>query len=139
MVWDKASNDLDERQEINRRFLNLSQQLPESSRSTVLRRVGHATSTMMTDTDQCVQTLLLRRRFAQAWRWKGFKGNIWQPCPAWNNSSRSVKYLHIVPAGSPSRGGDVTVYVWHALTELAHSLLFFSCAHFCLYGPFNCI
>ena len=32
-----------------------------------------------------------------------------------------------VPAGSPSRGGDVTVYVWHKPTELAHSVLFCSC------------
>ena len=44
-----------------------------------------------------------------------------------------------VPAGSPSHGGDVTVYVWHKPTELACSFLFFSCVYFCLYGPFNCI
>ena len=44
-----------------------------------------------------------------------------------------------VPAGSPSRGGDVTVYVWHKPAELAHSLLFCSCVYFCLYGSFNCI
>ena len=44
-----------------------------------------------------------------------------------------------VPAGSPSRGGDVTVYVWRNPTELAHSFLFCSCVRFCLYGPFNCI
>ena len=43
------------------------------------------------------------------------------------------------PAASPSRGGDVTVYVWHKLTELAHSFLFCSCVSFCLYGPFNCL
>ena len=41
--------------------------------------------------------------------------------------------------GSPSCGGDVTVYVWHKPTELAHSFLFCSCVYFCLYGPFNCI
>ena len=35
--------------------------------------------------------------------------------------------------------GDVTVYVWHKPTELAHSFLFCSCVYFCLYGPFNCI
>ena len=49
----------------------------------------------------------------------------------------SVKFAHLkwteflrllVPAGSPSRGG-----------ELAHSFLFCSCVYFCLYGPFNCI
>ena len=44
-----------------------------------------------------------------------------------------------VPAGSPSRDGDVTVYVWHEPTELAHSFLFCPCVYFCLYGPFNCI
>ena len=44
-----------------------------------------------------------------------------------------------VLVGSPSRGGDVTVYVWHRPPELAHSFLFFSCVCFCLYGPFNCI
>ena len=44
-----------------------------------------------------------------------------------------------VPMGSPSRGGDVMVYVWHEPAELAHSVLFCSCVYFCLYGPFNCI
>ena len=44
-----------------------------------------------------------------------------------------------VPMISPSRGGDVTVYVCHKSTELAHSFLFCSCVCFCLYGPFNCI
>ena len=43
------------------------------------------------------------------------------------------------PVGSPSRGGHVTVYVWHKPTELAHSLLFCSCVYFCFYGHFNCI
>ena len=43
-----------------------------------------------------------------------------------------------VPASSPSRAGDVTVYVWHKATELAHSFLFCSCIYFCPYGPFNC-
>ena len=44
-----------------------------------------------------------------------------------------------VPAGWPSRGGDVTDHVWHKSTELAHSFLFCSCVYFCSYGPFNCI
>ena len=44
-----------------------------------------------------------------------------------------------VPAGSPSRGGDVTVYVWHKPPELVHSVLFCSCICFFLYGPFSCI
>ena len=43
-----------------------------------------------------------------------------------------------IPAGSPSRGGDVTVYVWRKPTELAHSFSFCSYAYFCLSGPFNC-
>ena len=48
-------------------------------------------------------------------------------------------FLIEVPIGSPSRGGDIMVYVWHKPTELAHSLLFCSCVYFCLNGPFNCI
>ena len=45
-----------------------------------------------------------------------------------------------VPAGSPSRGGDVVVNVFDTKpTELAHFFLFCSCVCFCLYGPFNCI
>ena len=47
--------------------------------------------------------------------------------------------LCIIPMPSPSRGGDVTVYVWHKTTKLAHSFLFCSCVYLCLYGPFNCI
>ena len=49
--------------------------------------------------------------------------------------------LFPVSAGSPSRGGDVAVYVFfpHRPTELALSFFFYSCVHFCLYGPFNCI
>ena len=43
------------------------------------------------------------------------------------------------PPGSPSRGGDIAVYVWHKPSELAHSFLFLSCVFFCLCGPFNCI
>ena len=43
-----------------------------------------------------------------------------------------------VPAGSPSSGGNVTVYVWHKPTELVHSLLC-SWVCFCIYGPFNYI
>ena len=34
--------------------------------------------------------------------------------------------LPAVPAGSPSRGGGVTVYVWNKPTELAYSFFFFS-------------
>ena len=30
----------------------------------------------------------------------------------------------VVPADSPSRGGDVTVYVWRKPTELAHSFFY---------------
>ena len=44
-----------------------------------------------------------------------------------------------VPAGSPSRGGDVSICVWHKPTELAHSFLFCSCVYSCLYDPLNCI
>ena len=49
-------------------------------------------------------------------------------------------FLIPVPSGSPSDGGDVTVYVFDIKsTELAHSFLLCSCVYFCLYGPFNCI
>ena len=49
-------------------------------------------------------------------------------------------FYHVhVPASSPSCGGEVTVYVWHKPTELAHSFIFCSCVYYCLYGPFNCI
>ena len=41
-----------------------------------------------------------------------------------------------VPAGSPSRGGDVMVYVWHKPSELVRSFLFCYCVYFCLYGTF---
>ena len=47
-----------------------------------------------------------------------------------------LKNCFTVPA---SRDGNVTVYVWHKPTELAHSPLFCSCVYLCLYGPFNCI
>ena len=46
---------------------------------------------------------------------------------------------YAVPAGSPSRGGDAGVYVWHKPTELAHTFSFCSCVYFYLYDPFNCI
>ena len=47
--------------------------------------------------------------------------------------------LVIIPSGSPSRGGNVTVYVWHKPAEFAHSCLSRSRVCFSLYGPFNCI
>ena len=52
--------------------------------------------------------------------------------------------LASVPAGSPSRGGDVAVYVFDVNQPslptsflLLFFLLFYSCVYFCLYGPFN--
>ena len=44
-----------------------------------------------------------------------------------------------IPAGSLSRGGDATVYVWHNPTVLAHSCLLCSCVYLCLYHPLSCI
>ena len=55
------------------------------------------------------------------------------PCPS---VSVSVS-VSLVPAGSPSLGRDVVVYVKDKSTELAHSFLFCSCVYLCLYGPFN--
>ena len=46
----------------------------------------------------------------------------------------------VVPAGSPSRGGDVTVYVRDInQPSFPPPFLFCSCVCFCLYSPFNCI
>ena len=44
-----------------------------------------------------------------------------------------------IPIGSPSHGGDVTVYIWHRPAKLANSFLFCPCVYFGLYGTFNCI
>ena len=46
-----------------------------------------------------------------------------------------------VPAGSPSRGGDITVYVpdKHQPSLPPPFFLFCSCVCFCLYSPFSCI
>ena len=52
---------------------------------------------------------------------------------------RSDSFLTMpVPAGSPSRGGDLAVDDFDInQTELAYSFSFRSCVCFCLYGPFN--
>ena len=56
------------------------------------------------------------------------------------SSSDMGRYVQsLSPEGPPSRGGDVTVYVWHKPTKLAHSFSFCSCGYFCLYCPLNCI
>ena len=54
--------------------------------------------------------------------------------------------LRHVPVGSPSRGGDVAVYVLDinqaSLPTPFYSvlfLLFYYCVYFCLYASFNCI
>ena len=53
---------------------------------------------------------------------------------------RTCVYYSKVPAGFPSRGEDVAVYVFHIKpTGLAHSFLYCSSGYICLYGPFNCI
>ena len=54
-------------------------------------------------------------------------------------SSDMFRRITVVPAGSPSPGEDVTVYVWHKPTDLAHYFSFCSCIYFCLDDPFNCI
>ena len=51
-----------------------------------------------------------------------------------------VSVWSFIPAGSPSRDGDVTVCVKDInQSSLPHSFLFCSCVYFRLYGPFNCI
>ena len=67
------------------------------------------------------------------WRWASEDQSNKLSCWPWCGTASTV------PVGSPSHGGDVTVYVWHKPPELAHSFLVCSCVYFCLYGPFNCI
>ena len=54
-------------------------------------------------------------------------------------SGKSVGLWPGMPTGLPSRGGDVTIYVWHKPAVLAHSFSFCSCVYLCLYGSFNCM
>ena len=58
-----------------------------------------------------------------------------------NYCNVSFEYLAEVPAGSPSRGGNVVVSVQdvNQLSLPTSFFLFCSCAYFCLCGPFNCI
>ena len=58
-------------------------------------------------------------------------------------ASRKLRSLPLVPAGSPSRGGNVAVYVFD-LSQPSLPTPFFlfefcSCVYFWLYGPFNYI
>ena len=53
-------------------------------------------------------------------------------------SSTAEPSVTEVPAGSPSRGGDVTVHVTDInRPSLPPPFLFCTCVYFCLYGPFN--
>ena len=61
------------------------------------------------------------------------------PCQRFLVATLKAKVFVKVPSGSPSRGGDVTFFVGHKSTKLAHSFLFGSFVCFFLYGPFNCI
>ena len=61
-----------------------------------------------------------------------------EPCDA-DTAAIVILLWGRVPTGLPSRGGDITVYVWHKPAELVHSFLLCSCVYFCLCGPFNCI
>ena len=70
------------------------------------------------------------RRTATAW---------WQRDVVAQKMRYKLTFLLIVTTGSPSRGGDVMVYVWHKPAEFAHSFVFFSCVYFCLFGSFTCI
>ena len=57
------------------------------------------------------------------------------------NSLVSATFFTLpVPTSSPSRGGDVAVYVFD-INQLSLPTPFFFCFcfHFCLFGPFNCI
>ena len=62
-------------------------------------------------------------------------------------SSTSVERLNInvcfaskhVTVGSPSRGGDVAVYVFDINQPSLPTAFYSVLASICLYGPFNCI
>ena len=56
-------------------------------------------------------------------------------------TQQTICFSLSVPAGSFSRGGDVTVYVKDVNQPSLHVLffLFCSCVHLRLYSPFNCI
>ena len=57
-----------------------------------------------------------------------------------DNPPLAASTLVWVPVGSPSRGGDVKVYVYDInQLSLPTPFLFCSCVCFRLYGPFNCI
>ena len=65
---------------------------------------------------------------------------------SWANAYPCILVLHVtpigVPVGSPSRGGDVRVYVKNTIQPSLPTPFFFlfcSCVYFCLYGPVNCI
>ena len=60
---------------------------------------------------------------------------LYHPCTKIDNSS------NLVPAGSPSRDGDVAVLrFWHKPPELAHSFfILLLCLFLSFYGPFHCI
>ena len=47
--------------------------------------------------------------------------------------------VKLVPAGSPSHGGDIAVFVFDINQPSLSTPLFCSRVCFCLYGPFNCI
>ena len=60
--------------------------------------------------------------------------------PTYQQGNVILLLFSSVPAGSPSRGGDVTVYVFDInQPSLPTPFLFLSWVYFCVYGPFNCI
>ena len=59
--------------------------------------------------------------------------------PLFQISGLRIHLVTMVPAGSPSRGGDVTVYVPDINQLLPPPFLLCSCVCFCLYSSFNCI
>ena len=77
--------------------------------------------------------------------WSSVWFMVLRPCSITSNDLVETPLVTIVldfevPAGSPSDGGDVTVYVYDiSQPSLPTPFLFRSCVYFCLYGPFTCI
>ena len=66
----------------------------------------------------------------------------WEALRAHFEMRRSISFFFIIisPRGLTfTWWGCCSLCFWHKPVELAHSLLFYSCVFFCLYGPFSCI
>ena len=84
------------------------------------------------------QNLLVHSRVCRSWT----TGTTGTPTleNKTENALRIVSLWLLCPRGLTfTWWGCYGLCLWHKPAELAHSFLFCSCVHFCLYGPFNCI